>query len=227
MLKLAATPRICHGKTVVDNYLSTGCEAVHRDLGPSADPTAEKCIYPLWSQGTSIHGVMISFPASTWQYALTQKTTKRRPRNSMDSRVASRITPRLFLSDLYTARTAGNLERLGITHVVSALEVDVRRHFRDSVTVMHVPIRDAVDVDIARWFVEVVQFIQDALDADEKNKVLVSGILFAGCCLDATIPRCIASWAFRDLLPWFVPTWWRRRRCGLPKRLRMYGLNEA
>lgn len=120
---------------------------------------------------------MISFPASSWQHSLIKKTTHRRPKNSRDDthgRVATTITPRLYLSDLHTARAPGNLERIGITHIVSALEVDVRRDFGESVTVMHVPIRDDVNTDIAQWFDEVVKFIQDALDADEKNKVLVS-----------------------------------------------------
>ncbi|KAG6381484.1 hypothetical protein JVT61DRAFT_65 [Boletus reticuloceps] len=123
---------------------------------------------------------MISFPASTWQSSLKQKSTTRRPRNNSDNshgRVISTITPRLYLSDLYSARTAGNLERLGITHIVSAVEADVRKDFGDNVTVMHVPIRDDVDVNITQWFDKVVKFIKDALDADEQHKVLVSGTM--------------------------------------------------
>ncbi|KAH0836545.1 protein-tyrosine phosphatase-like protein [Lanmaoa asiatica] len=119
---------------------------------------------------------MISFPASSWQSSFIQKTTTRRPRNNSDDtngRVVTTITPRLYLSDLYTARAPGNLERLGVTHIVSAVEVDVRKDFGDNVTIMHVPIRDDVNADIAQWFDKVVKFIQDALDADEKHKVLV------------------------------------------------------
>lgn len=121
---------------------------------------------------------MISFPTSSWQSSLVKKTTTRRPRNDVDDthgRVVTTITPRLYLSDLYIARAAGTLERLGITHIVSAVELDVRKDFGDNVTVMHVPIRDEVNTDIAQWFDKVVKFIQDALDADERNKVLVSG----------------------------------------------------
>ncbi|KAF8557700.1 phosphatases II [Imleria badia] len=119
---------------------------------------------------------MISFPASSWQSSFLQKTTARRPRNSSHDthgRVVSTITPRLYLSDLYSARAAGNLERLGITHIVSAVEADVRKDFGDNVTVMHVPIRDEMNADIAQWFDKVVKFIKDALDADEQHKVLV------------------------------------------------------
>ncbi|KAN0088636.1 Protein-tyrosine phosphatase-like protein [Tylopilus felleus] len=119
---------------------------------------------------------MISFPSSRWQSSLVQKTTLRRPRNSLDNthgRVVSTITPRLYLSDLYSARAAGNLDRLGITHIVSAIEIDVRKDFGDKVTVMHVPIRDDMCADISQWFDKVVKFIRDALDADERHKVLV------------------------------------------------------
>lgn len=121
---------------------------------------------------------MISFPASSWQSSLVQKTTTRRPKTNSDDthgRVVSTITPRLYLSDLHSARAAGNIERLGITHIVSAVEVDVRKDFGDKVTVMHVPIRDDVNADIAQWFDKVVKFIKDALDSDEQHKVLVSG----------------------------------------------------
>ncbi|KIJ61952.1 hypothetical protein HYDPIDRAFT_95280 [Hydnomerulius pinastri MD-312] len=120
---------------------------------------------------------MISFPASTWQSSLVQKTTKRRPKDpnadQTYGRLATAITSRLYLSDLYTARVPGTLKRLGITHIVSALEADVGADFGEDVVVMHVPIRDNADVDIAKWFDDVVKFICDALEADEQNKVLV------------------------------------------------------
>lgn len=175
---------------------------------------------------------MISFPASSWQSSLIQKTTGQRPRNSSDDthgRVVSTITARLYLSDLYTARAAGNLERLGITHIVSAIEVDVRKDFGDRVTVMHVPIRDEANADIAQWFDKVVKFIQDALDADEQHKVLVSGHMLAWRCV--SIRRCVcrstACKAYPDPPPSFVLTWLPQRRCGPRKRSRMYRRNVA
>lgn len=136
-------------------------------------------------------GAMISFPSSRWQSSLVQKTTLRRPRNSLDNthgRVVSTITPRLYLSDLYSARAAGNLDRLGITHIVSAIEIDVRKDFGDKATVMHVPIRDDMCADISQWFDKVVKFIRDALNADERHKVLVSGGVTSLDCV--SIRRC-------------------------------------
>ena len=155
---------------------------------------------------------MISFPASSWQTSLLQKTTTRRPRNSSNDshgRVVSTITPRLYLSDLYSARAAaGNLERLGITHIVSAIEADVRRDFGDNVTVMHVPVRDEMNADITQWFDKVVKFIKDALDADEQHKVLVSGHMLAWHCVTIRrwVSRFIVFKAYPDLPPSFAPT---------------------
>ncbi|KAF9245356.1 protein-tyrosine phosphatase-like protein [Melanogaster broomeanus] len=132
---------------------------------------------------------MISFPAATWQSALVKKTTNRRPKDAgadeTYGRVATAITPRLYLSDLHTARAPGNLERLGITHIVSAIEADVHADLGETVIVMHVPIRDNSDVDISRWFDEVVKFIQNALDTDENHKVLVH--CFQGISRSATL----------------------------------------
>ncbi|KAF8449166.1 hypothetical protein L210DRAFT_3524036 [Boletus edulis BED1] len=176
---------------------------------------------------------MISFPASTWQSSLKQKSTTRRPRNNSDNthgRVISTITPRLYLSDLYSARTAGNLARLGITHIVSAIEADVRKDFGDNVTVMHVPIRDDVDVNITQWFDKVVKFIKDALDADEQHKVLVSGTcMFAwrSVSMRRWVSRSIVCKAYPDLPPSFALTWWPRRRCGPRGRSHMYRRNAA
>lgn len=168
---------------------------------------------------------MISFPASSWQSSLIQNTTTRRPRNESDDthgRAVTAITPRLYLSDLYTARATGNLERLGVTHIVSAIEPDVRKDFGDKMTVMHVPIRDDVNTDIAQWFNKVVKFIQDALDADEKHKVLVSGhtLVQRRALIRRCVSRSTACKAYPDLLPSFVRTWLPQRRCELRKRSR-------
>ncbi|KAL4065958.1 protein-tyrosine phosphatase-like protein [Scleroderma yunnanense] len=120
---------------------------------------------------------MAFFPATSWQAALIQKVVKGRPQTYANSgpcgRVATPITKRLYLSDLFTARTPGNLKRLGITHVVSAIEADVSQHFDKGVVVMHVPIKDTSDTNIAIWFDRVVEFIGKVLDTDKNNKVLV------------------------------------------------------
>ncbi|KAG1726086.1 protein-tyrosine phosphatase-like protein [Suillus paluster] len=118
---------------------------------------------------------MISFPSNSWQSSFIQKKTSRRPRNDNDpshGRAATAITPRLYLTDLYTARLPGNLTRLGITHIVSAIDFDITDVFPRHVQVLHVPVRDSADVQICEWFDPVVKFIKEALDKED-TKVLV------------------------------------------------------
>lgn len=118
---------------------------------------------------------MISFPSTSWQSSLIQKTTSRRPRNDEDpshGRAATAITPRLYLTDYHTARTPGNLARLGVTHVVSAIDFDITGVFPPHVQVFHVPVRDLAEEQICGWFDPVVEFIKEALDKED-TKVLV------------------------------------------------------
>lgn len=116
-----------------------------------------------------------SFPATSWQAALIRTIRNRRPRNETQryGHGATLVSARLYLSDLSTVQAPGTLRYLGITHVVSALEADVSRSFDTSVVFMHVPIRDSLDTDIARWFDCVVNFIYGALAANQRNRVLV------------------------------------------------------
>jgi hypothetical protein len=119
--------------------------------------------------------LMISFPSTSWQSSLIQRTTSRRPRNDIDpshGRAATAITARLYLTDFQTACTPGNLARLGITHVVSAIEFDTTGVFPPHIDVLHVPVRDSAEEQICEWFDPVVKFIKEALD-NEDAKVLV------------------------------------------------------
>jgi len=126
---------------------------------------------------------MISFPSTSWQSSLIQRTTSRRPRNSADplhGRAATSITPRLYLTDYHTARTPGKLARLGVTHVVSAIEFNIVGVFPPQVEVLHVPVRDSAEEQICEWFDRVVEFIKKALDKEE-TKVLVRLGLLSYC----------------------------------------------
>jgi atypical dual specificity phosphatase len=118
---------------------------------------------------------MISFPSTSWQSSLIQKTTSRHPRNDADQshgRAATAITARLYLTDFHTACAPGNLTRLGITHVVSAIEFDTTGVFPPHIQVLHVPVRDSVEEQICGWFDPVVEFMKEALE-NEDGKVLV------------------------------------------------------
>jgi atypical dual specificity phosphatase len=123
---------------------------------------------------------MISFPSTSWQSSLIQQTTSRRPRDDADlshGRAATAITPRLYLTDYYTARTPGNLARLGITHVVSAIEFDITGVFPPHVQVLHVPVRDSAEEQIFRWFDPVVEFIKEALNKEDAKVLVRLGLL--------------------------------------------------
>ncbi|KAG9312854.1 protein-tyrosine phosphatase-like protein [Chiua virens] len=149
--------------------------AIHEAL---IQEPAQGRIYPLMNR---VFSSSIPVPCSPSQQATGSPPSFRRRRVAVPKtvqgdaygRVVSTITPRLYLSDLYSAQVAGTLERFGITHIVSAIEPDLREDFGDNVIVMHVPIRDDANANIAQWFDSVVNFIQQALDMDERHKVLV------------------------------------------------------
>ncbi|KAI5995423.1 protein-tyrosine phosphatase-like protein [Pisolithus albus] len=141
---------------------------------------------------------MSLFPPASWQCALIHKIG-RHPKHAgqLQGHVATPITQCLYLSDAFTACTRGNLENLGVTHVVSAFEANLSTVFGEDIAVMHVPVKDNSDADISKWFDAVVEFIQEALDIDEKNKVLVhctQGIsrspILVCAYLVATTPMC-------------------------------------
>ncbi len=86
---------------------------------------------------------------------------------------ASAITPRIFLSDYFTARDEKVLNSLGITHVVSIIEQDP-----DIPTCipednkMWISLADTPTADILAHLASTTSFITEALD-NPSNKVLV------------------------------------------------------
>lgn len=85
---------------------------------------------------------------------------------------ASKILPRLYLSDMYTATDPITLKRLGITHVVSVVEYMWHEYPAD---IAHhcVPIHDNPASDIESLFDAVIAWIKRAMDAGEDSRVLV------------------------------------------------------
>ena len=118
---------------------------------------------------------MLSFPSQRWDKALgsTRSSLKR---NTLPGygRLASRITSRLYLSDLWTASNAEKLMELGITHVISVLEAkpDLPDFIRQDRR-LHLPIADQTGSNISQYFDTTTAFITKALEEDENNKVLV------------------------------------------------------
>ncbi|KZP21074.1 phosphatases II, partial [Athelia psychrophila] len=128
---------------------------------------------------------MLSSPASSWQKA--RAASMKSPTADFPGlnygRAASLILPRLYLSDLFTARDDEEMEKLGITHMVSVMEAmptkmpEMIRH--------HVPIQDSWDADILQHLDGTTEFIRDALAEDPENKVLVH--CFQGVSRSATV----------------------------------------
>ncbi|KAI0046975.1 phosphatases II [Auriscalpium vulgare] len=84
---------------------------------------------------------------------------------------ADEIVPRLYLSDLFTARSEADLERLGITHVLSVL--DFHPVIPPHVVAVHIPLADRSDANILEHLDATTTFIRDALAAAPQNRVLV------------------------------------------------------
>ena len=164
-----------------------------------------------------------TFPETSWQAALIQKVTGR-PTTRADKpwgRMATPITKRLYLSDVYTARIPGNLRRLGITHVVSAMEADVSESFDRGVLVMHVPIKDSPSTDLSMWFDRVVDFIGRALDSNRNHKVLVRCTCAMKSGYIDISDRYIVRKAYHGLPSSYVRIWWLQPTCALSRLLGM------
>ena len=110
---------------------------------------------------------------------------------------ASLILPRLYLSDLATARRSGVLLDLKVTHIVSVME-RAPKFTKDKATtercsILHVPLQDSFSVDVLSHLDETTAFIREAL-AQEDAVVLVraSFAWWHRCWLTDGDHRCIA-----------------------------------
>ena len=88
-------------------------------------------------------------------------------------RQASLIVPRLYLSNLFTARDRKQLKDLGITHVLSVMEEDPKVPQDMGLKTFHIPIRDEVGADLLGHLEQTTEWIKAALNENDTNKVLV------------------------------------------------------
>jgi len=110
---------------------------------------------------------------SKWTTALT--STQQSKWTILDSRKATLIIPRLYLSDYFTACNSDELDRLGITHIVSVLDNDISLPDRIPKShKLHVRVADRSDEDLLIYFPKTTQFISAALAENDSNNVLVS-----------------------------------------------------
>lgn len=79
----------------------------------------------------------------------------------------SQILPNLYLSDAMTARWGGTLDKLGVTHIICAMEEPVTYpRTKQDIKILHIPISDEVSSDLLSYFPSAVEFISDALGTD-------------------------------------------------------------
>ncbi|KAI0272299.1 protein-tyrosine phosphatase-like protein [Gloeopeniophorella convolvens] len=88
-------------------------------------------------------------------------------------RVASRIAPRLYLTDLHTACDPVQLTNLGITHVVSAIEEAPTFPASCRLRTLHIPVSDHAGEDILQYLSTTTSFIRGALAESPDARVLV------------------------------------------------------
>ncbi len=82
------------------------------------------------------------------------------------------VTDNLFISDLATTYNTPELDKLGITHIISAM-LGLRPAYPDKYKYCNIHIRDIPDEPIDEHFNTCIDFIDKAMSDDPNNKVLV------------------------------------------------------
>jgi atypical dual specificity phosphatase len=121
---------------------------------------------------------MLSFNIQNLQTSLLAAVQQHGGRRGTPSvfergRTASEVLPRLYLTDLFTARDEEQLNALGITHVVSVIE-QAPVLPQKSLRTLHIPLSDTSDQDILVHLPLTTSFIRDALAESPDSRVLVS-----------------------------------------------------
>jgi len=108
---------------------------------------------------------MLSFPQQKWEVA--RAISQRRENLNL-------IVNRLYLGNLAAAGDEAKLTELGITHVLSILEITP--DIPDTIgkdNHLHIQLNDTSGSDILRHLEQTTEFITSALGENAKNKVLV------------------------------------------------------
>lgn len=123
---------------------------------------------------------MLSVNTPPWQTSLLAAAQQRSGRRPSHGRTASEVLPRLFLTDLFTARDESQLSELGITHVVSVMEHAPKFPQSRSLQTLHIPLSDSFDQDILTHLPVTTSFIRNALAESPDSRVMVSCRLVSG-----------------------------------------------
>lgn len=123
---------------------------------------------------------MLSFNTPTWQTALLTAARQRNRRHGSSSssssdrgRTASEVLPRVYLTDLFTARDETQLSALGITHVISVMEYAPMFPQTRSLRTLHIPLSDSSNENILAYLPATTSFIGDALAESPDSRVMV------------------------------------------------------
>lgn len=84
----------------------------------------------------------------------------------------NQVLPRLFISDDMTARNKAMLVKYNITHILN-LTTNIPNKFEPDITYLKIVIFDFETQNIAQYFNESFEFIENALKQNESNRVLV------------------------------------------------------
>jgi len=106
--------------------------------------------------------------------AAAQQRSGRRPSFRRRRHMSSEVLPRLYLTALFTPRDEAQLTSLGITHVVSVIELPPTLPQTQSLRTLHIPLSDDADQDILTHLPVTTSFIRNALAEDPNSRVLVS-----------------------------------------------------
>jgi len=88
---------------------------------------------------------------------------------------ASEVLPRLYLTDLFTARNGAQLTILGITHILSVIDHAPNLPQTPSLQLqtLHIPLSDSPDQDILAHLPATTSFISNALAESPDSRVMV------------------------------------------------------
>ncbi|OBZ72497.1 putative rhodanese domain-containing dual specificity protein phosphatase [Grifola frondosa] len=118
---------------------------------------------------------MLSFSSPTVHSSLVVTSRNVRPSTlGLITRTPSEIIPRLYLSGVFTAGSEEQLSSLGITHIISLIEV--RPPYPKSLPhlkTLHIPIEDTANTNILQHLDLTTNFIRAALEESKHNVVLV------------------------------------------------------
>src|SRR5260370_35007454 len=110
---------------------------------------------------------MLSFNPQPWQTSLiaaAQQLSGRQPSVfRRNKHMASEVVPRLYLTDIFTARDEAQLSSLGITHVVSVIESAQAFPEPQSLRTLHIPLSDTTNHDVLPYLPAANSLLQRAI----------------------------------------------------------------